>query len=114
VYVHISYDLHLSEHINSTACKCICQSQLWAEPVEAMLSWLEGLSGVKGSRPSHSGAATFLKGNTGDSWRGFSYSPGVIDAVYSLSTPKTVCAWWTAISYKRWPCYAEHSRSKGV
>jgi len=44
-----------------------------------MLSWLEDLSGVKGSRPSRSGAAVFLKGNTGDPWRGFSYSPAVTD-----------------------------------
>jgi hypothetical protein len=32
----------------------------------------------------------------------------------SLSAPKTVCAWCTATSYKRWPCCAEHSGSKGV
>ena len=114
MYVHVSYNLHLSVHIHSTACKCIWQSQLWAEPVEVMLSWLESLSGVKGSRLSRSRTAVLLKGNTGDPWWGFSYSPGVIDAVYSLSTLKTVCAWWRAIPYKRWPCYAEHSRSKGV
>jgi hypothetical protein len=31
-----------------------------------------------------------------------------------LTSPKTVCAWWRTISYMRWPCYAEHSRSIGV
>ena len=30
-----------------------------------------------------------------------SYSPGVIDAFYSLSTLKTICAWRRAISYER-------------
>jgi len=45
---------------------------------------------------------------------GSSYSPGVVDANYSLSAPRTVCAWWRATSYERWPCCAEHSRSKGV
>jgi hypothetical protein len=43
-----------------------------------------------------------------------SYSPGVVDADYSLSPPKTVCAWWKATSYERWACCAEHSGSKGV
>jgi hypothetical protein len=33
--------------------------------------------------------------------------------IHSLFTPKTVCAWWRAITYGRWLC-AEHSRSKGV
>jgi len=33
---------------------------------------------------------------------------------HSLSSPKTVCAWWRATSYERWPCYAEHSGYKGV
>jgi len=46
--------------------------------------------------------------------KGSSYSPGVTDAEYSLSPPKTVCARWRAISYERWPCHTEHSRSKGV
>jgi len=42
------------------------------------------------------------------------YSPGVVDTDYSLFPPKTICAWWTATSYGRWPCCAEHSGSKGV
>jgi len=45
---------------------------------------------------------------------GSSYSPGAVDADYSLSPPKTVCACWKATSSDRWPCCAEHSGSKGV
>jgi len=45
---------------------------------------------------------------------GSSYSPGVVDADYSLASPKTVCAWQRATSYKKWPCYTEHSGSKGA
>jgi hypothetical protein len=45
---------------------------------------------------------------------GCSYSQGVVDADYSLSTPKNFCAWWRATSYERWPCQVEHSGSKGV
>jgi len=47
-------------------------------------------------------------------WGGCSYPPSVIDVDHSLSSPKTVCAWWRATSYERWPCYTEHSGSKGV
>jgi len=47
-------------------------------------------------------------------WGGSSYSPGAVDADYSLSPLKTVCAWWRATSYKWWPCCAEHSGSKAV
>ena len=46
--------------------------------------------------------------------KGSSYSPGAVDADYSLSPPKTICAWWRATSYEWWPCCAEHIRSKGV
>jgi len=45
---------------------------------------------------------------------GSNYSPGAVDADYSLSPPKTICAWWRATSYEWWPCCAEHSRSEGV
>jgi len=45
---------------------------------------------------------------------GSSYSLGAADADYSLSLPKTICAWWRATSYKMWLCCAEHSGSKGV
>jgi hypothetical protein len=38
----------------------------------------------------------------------------VVDVYYSLSLLKTVCGWWRATSHERWPCYAEHSGSKGV
>jgi len=47
-------------------------------------------------------------------WPEESYSPGVVDVDYSLSPSKTVCAWWRATTYDRWPCCAEHSGSKGV
>ena len=33
--------------------------------------------------------------------RGSSYSSGVVDADYSLSSPKTICAWLTVTSYER-------------
>jgi len=45
---------------------------------------------------------------------GSSYSPGAVDMDYSLSPPKTICAWWRAPTYEWWPCCAEHNRSKGV
>jgi hypothetical protein len=45
---------------------------------------------------------------------GSSHPPRVTDAKCNSLSPKTVCAWWRAISYARWPCYAEHSGSKGV
>jgi len=47
-------------------------------------------------------------------WGGSSYSPGVVDADYSLSLSKTIRAWWKATSYEWWPCCAEDSGSKGV
>jgi len=65
--------------------------------------------------PGRTGAKVLSRGDIGVLLGGSSYSPGVIDAEYSLSSPKTVCAWWSAISYERWPCFcAEHSGSKGV
>jgi len=48
--------------------------------------------GVKGGRPGRSTVAVLPKGDTSDPLGGFSYSPG-IDAVYSLSSLKTICAW---------------------
>jgi len=45
------------------------------------------------SRPGRSGIAVLPKGDTGDTLGGVSYSSGVIDAVYSLSLLKTICAW---------------------
>jgi len=48
-----------------------------------------------------SGAAVLSKGDMGSPERGVSYSPGVTDALYSLSTLKTVCAWRRAIPYAR-------------
>jgi len=76
---------------------------------------VSGLQGVKGSWPGHFRGHSVSPGqHRWPSGEGFSYSPGVIDATYSLSTLKTVCAWRRAISYKRWPCCAEHSGSRGV
>ena len=57
--------------------------------------------GVKGSRLGRSGAAMLPWGGTGGPREGVSYSPGVTDALYSLSTLKTVCAWRRAIPYER-------------
>jgi hypothetical protein len=37
----------------------------------------------------------------------------IVEKCNSVS-PKTICAWWRAISYVSWPCYREHSRSRCV
>ena len=55
--------------------------------------WLSPSSGVKGSWPGHTGATEFPRRDIGGLSGGSSYSPGVIDVEYSLSSPKTVCAW---------------------
>ena len=71
--------------------------------------------GVKGSRPGRTGVIRLPRGDAGGlGVRGSCYSPRAVDENYSLSLPKTVCAWWRAISYEWWPCCAEHSRSKAV
>ena len=47
---------------------------------------------VKGSWQGHTGVTMLPRGNIGG-LEGSSFSPGVIDAEYSLSSPKTDCAW---------------------
>jgi hypothetical protein len=50
-------------------------------------------TGVKGSRPGRTGVTVLPRGDTvGPLWCS-SYSPGVVGAEDSLSSPKTVCAW---------------------
>jgi hypothetical protein len=50
------------------------------------------IAGTKGSQPGHSGAIVLRRGDIGGPGGASSYSPRVIDADYSLSSPKTVCA----------------------
>jgi hypothetical protein len=71
-----------------------------------VLGWRGIVRSVLGSQGCR-GATLVARG-------GSSYSPGAVDADYSLSPPKTVCAWWTPTSYKWWACSAEHSGSKEV
>jgi len=49
--------------------------------------------GVKGSQPGCTGVTILPRGDTGGLRGGSSYSPGAVDADYSLSPPKTICAW---------------------
>jgi hypothetical protein len=55
--------------------------------------FFNGFQGVKGSRPGCTKVTVLLRGDTSGPLEGSSYSPGVTDAEYSLSSPKTVCAW---------------------
>ena len=83
-------------------------------PVQDIL-YCKQNGGVKGSQLGHTGVTALPRGDTGGPLEGSRYLPGVTDAEYSLSSPKTVCAWQRAITYKRRdPVCAEHSGSKGV
>jgi hypothetical protein len=46
--------------------------------------------------------------------RGFQSLSRGVRCEMQFSSPTNICAWWKAISYERWSCYAEHSGSKGV
>jgi hypothetical protein len=62
---------------------------------------LQNLKGSRGVGRAVSGAPVLSKGDMGSPEAGVSYSPGVTDSLYSLSTLKTVCAWRRAIPYQR-------------
>ena len=70
--------------------------------------------GSRGEWVSCTGIVGLQGSDFGESLGGSSHSPGVVDAKCNFLSPKTVCAWWRAISYARWPCHAEHSGYKGV
>jgi len=55
--------------------------------------FFNGFQGVKGSRPVCTGVIVLQSGDTSGPLEGYSYSPGVTDAEYSPSSPKTVCVW---------------------
>ena len=59
-------------------------------------SGLERFGTWSGSSPGGDGSGLVLNAVI--------FSPGVMDALYSLSSLKTVCAWWRATTYRRWPC----------
>lgn len=55
--------------------------------------FFNGFQGVKGSRPGGTGITVLSSSDISGPLEGSSYSPGVTDAEYSLSSPKTACAW---------------------
>jgi hypothetical protein len=44
-------------------------------------------------------------------WQAEGYSSGVEMRIYSISPPKTVCAWWRAESFGRWLCLSEQRKN---
>ena len=61
-------------------------------------NYFEGNRGEKGSRPGRAGTTVLSRGVIDGLPEGSSFSSGVIDKEYSLPSPKTVCAWRTAVS----------------
>jgi hypothetical protein len=48
---------------------------------------------VKGIQLGRTGTTVSPRSGIGDPSGSSNYSPGVIDAEYSLSSPKTICSW---------------------
>jgi hypothetical protein len=90
----------------------VCYQSEWihTQPIIKMDTTQYSLKGPSGDRRAEPGSSCYWESTLVPE----SYSPGVVDAHYSLSPPKIFCVWWRATSYGRWPCCAEHRGSKGV
>jgi len=88
-----------------TPCCCALQghfiqalsSTIMVWKLSCFMEWdsqsLNAFYGAKGIRVGRSGIIMLPRVDIGGLGWGSGYSPGVIDADYSLSSPKTVCAW---------------------